>query len=88
MQGTGRLVSLFCWLGTNARFTNQEMTLKDKYGVDRIIVKKQSYQLLSTNREFFPNCDVSNFHFSPTSVFISLPKMSSPICILYECLNV
>ena len=30
-------------------------TLKDKSGVDKIIVKKQSYQLLNTSREFFPS---------------------------------
>ena len=29
------------------------MELKDKSGVDTIIVKKQPYQLLNTNREFF-----------------------------------
>ena len=35
--------------------------LKDKSGVDKIIVKKQPYKLLSTNREFFPSVDASNF---------------------------
>ena len=35
---------------------------KDKSEVDRIIVKKQHYQLLNTNREVFPRFDVSNFH--------------------------
>ena len=39
-----------------------EPTLKDKSRVDKIIVKKQPYQLLNTNREFFPNFDASNFH--------------------------
>ena len=29
---------------------------------DKIIVKKQPYQLLNTNREFFPSFDASNFH--------------------------
>ena len=28
-------------------------SLKDKSGVDKIIVKKQPYQLLNTTREFF-----------------------------------
>ena len=37
-------------------------TLKYKSGVDKIIVKKQPYQLLNTNREFFPRFDASNFH--------------------------
>ena len=37
-------------------------SLKDKSGVDKIIVKKQPYQLLNTNREFFPSFDASNFH--------------------------
>ena len=36
--------------------------LKDKSGVDKIIVKKQRYQLLNTNREFFPSFYTSNFH--------------------------
>ena len=29
--------------------------------VDKIIVKKQPYQLLNTNCEFFPSFDASNF---------------------------
>ena len=36
--------------------------LKDKSGVDKIIVKKQPHHLLNTNREFFPSFDASNFH--------------------------
>ena len=36
--------------------------LKDKSGVDKIIVRKQPYQLLSTSLEFFPDFDASNFH--------------------------
>ena len=36
--------------------------LKDKSGLDKIIVEKQPYQLLNTNREFFPSFDTSNFH--------------------------
>ena len=36
--------------------------LKDKFGVHKIIVEKQPYQLLNTNREFFPSFDASNFH--------------------------
>ena len=36
--------------------------LKDKSGVDKIIVKKQPYQLLNTSREFFPSFHASNFH--------------------------
>ena len=36
--------------------------LKDKSGVDEIIIKRQPYQLLNTNREFFPSFDASNFH--------------------------
>ena len=35
--------------------------LKGKSGVDEIIVKKQPYQLLNTNREFFPSFDASNW---------------------------
>ena len=36
--------------------------LRDKSGVDKIIVEKQPYQLLNTNRELFPSFDDSNFH--------------------------
>ena len=38
------------------------IVLKGKSGVDKIIVKKQAYQLLNTNREFFLSFDASNFH--------------------------
>ena len=37
-------------------------TLKDKSGVDETIVKKQPYQLLNTNREFFQCFDASNIY--------------------------
>ena len=33
-----------------------------KSDVDKVIVKKQPYQLLNTNREFFPSFDASNCH--------------------------
>ena len=36
--------------------------LKDKSGVDKIIVNKQPYKLLNTIREFYPSFDASNFH--------------------------
>ena len=36
--------------------------LKNKSGVDKIIFKKQPYQLLNTNRGFFPSFDASSFH--------------------------
>ena len=36
--------------------------LKDKSGVDKVIVKEQPYQLLNINREFFPSFESSNFH--------------------------
>ena len=36
--------------------------LKDKSGANKIIVKKQSFQLLNTNREFFPTFDACNVH--------------------------
>ena len=36
--------------------------LKDKSGVDNIIVKKQLYQLLKTSCEFFPGFHASDFH--------------------------
>ena len=37
-------------------------SVKDKSGIDKIIVKKKPYQLLNANREFFPSFDASNFH--------------------------
>ena len=36
--------------------------LKDKSRVDKIIVKKQPYQLLNTSRGFFPSFCGLNFH--------------------------
>ena len=57
-------------------------TLKDKFGVDKIVVKKQLY-LTNTSREFFPSFDASNFH----KLVMNLRKLgqiSSPFCILYE----
>ena len=36
--------------------------LKDKSGVDRIIVKKQPYQLLNASLEFFPSFHASNIY--------------------------
>ena len=36
--------------------------LRDKSGVDKIIVKKQPYKLLNTNRDLFPSFDASKFH--------------------------
>ena len=41
---------------------DREGDLKDESEVDKIIVKKQPYQLLNTNREFFSSFDPSNFH--------------------------
>ena len=35
---------------------------KENSGIDKIIVKKQPYHMLNTNREFFPSFDASNFH--------------------------
>ena len=38
-----------------------------KSGVDEIIAKKQPYQLLNNNREFFPSFDASTTDLSFTS---------------------
>ena len=38
------------------------LMLKDKSGVDKIIIKKQPCQLLNTNRVFFPSFDASNLN--------------------------
>ena len=43
-------------------FPHLNRPVKDKSVVDKIIVEKQPYQLLNTNREFFPSFDASNFH--------------------------
>ena len=43
-------------------YLNSVSHFKGKSRVDKIIVKKQPYQLLNTNREFFPRSDASNFH--------------------------
>ena len=48
-----------------------EARLMDKSAIDKIIVKKQSYQLLNTNREFFPSFDASNFHKLVNESFVS-----------------
>ena len=37
-------------------------TLKGKSGLDKVIVKKQPYQPLNTNRECFPSFYASNVH--------------------------
>ena len=55
---------------------------KGQSGVDKIIVKKQPYQLLNVGREFFPSFDATNFH----KLVMNLRKLgqiSSPFCILY-----
>ena len=56
--------------------------LKDKSGVDKIIVKKQPYQLLNTNLELFPSFDASNFH---KLVIESLKVGQNIVSILYLC---
>ena len=38
------------------------MILKDNSGVDKIIVKKQPYQLLNTSCEFLPSFHALNIH--------------------------
>ena len=58
--------------------------LKDNSGVDKIIVKRQPYQLLNTNREFFPSFDASNFH-KLVNESCKLGQISLPFCILHEC---
>ena len=47
---------------TGFTLLQKSFTLKDKSGADKIIVKKQPYQLLNTSREFFPSFDASIFH--------------------------
>ena len=36
--------------------------LKDKFRVDKTVVKEQPYKLLNTSREFFPSFHALNFH--------------------------
>ena len=59
--------------------------LKDKSGVDKIIVKKQLYQLLNTKSEFFASFDASNFHINWSMNLRKLGQISSPFCTLCEC---
>ena len=46
---------------TSTLLTLKSYVLKDKSGIDKIIVEKQPYQLLNTNFELFPRFDASNF---------------------------
>ena len=65
-------------------FKIMKFALKDKSGVDKIIVKKQPYQLLNTNREFCPCLMPPSF----INWFMNLRKLGqifSPFSILYEC---
>ena len=54
----------FICINKNFHFRSplSETCLKDKSGIDEIIAEKQPYQLLNTNREFFPTFDASSFH--------------------------
>ena len=50
---------------TVSRFDGIEQiasSLKDKSGVDKIIVTKQPYQLLNSSREIFSSFQALNFH--------------------------
>ena len=60
-----RIIQPFCLVKSNRRKMSANSTstnLKDKSGVDKIIIKKQPYRLLNTSRDFLPSCDASNFH--------------------------
>ena len=57
--------------------------LKDKSGVDKIIVKTQPYRLMNTNSEFFPSL------MPPTLInwlmnFRKLGQISSPLVLVCE----
>ena len=41
---------------------HENCVLNNKSGVDKIIVKRQLYQLLNTHRKFFPRFHASNFY--------------------------
>ena len=58
--------------------------LKDKFRVDKVIVKKQPYQLLNRNREFFQVLMPATF-INWLMNLRTLGQTSSPFCILYEC---
>ena len=55
----------------------------DKSGFDEIIVKKQPYQLLSTNCEFFP-CFTPPTFINWLMNLRKLGQLSSSFCTLYE----
>ena len=64
--------------------SNGHPVLKDKSGVDEIIVQKQPYQLLNANREFFPSFDASNFHMKNLLInLLKLGQISSPFFCLF-----
>ena len=68
----------------NVVFTSFNSQLKDKSEADKIIVKKQPYQLLNTNHELF------QVLMPPTFInwlmnLRMLGQTSSPFGILYEC---
>ena len=60
------MISVLMFLFVYRKFENTRtrtyIVLKDKSGVDKIIVKKELYQPLYTNRDFIPSFDASNFH--------------------------
>ena len=49
-------------LNVMIRARELDQRLKGKSVVDKIIFKKQIYQLLNTSREIFPSFHASNFH--------------------------
>ena len=71
----------------NGKTTKKLSHLKDKSGLDKIIVKKQPYQLLNTNREFFPSFLMHQTFINWLMNLRKLGQISSPFCILYEYAN-
>ena len=64
VQSKNSIIYMTTWLA-NLLPLNEKSTdhsLKDQSGVEKIVVKKQPYQLLNTNREFFQSFDAANFH--------------------------
>ena len=59
----------------------RSFTLKENFGVDKIIVKKQPYQLLNANHEFFQVLMPSTF-INWLMNLRKLGRVSSLFCIL------
>ena len=59
--------------------------LKDKSGLDKIIAKKQPYQLLNTSLEFFQSFDASNVHKLVNESWYVRPHIIAILYFVFVC---